>query len=55
MYPSYAQMLRQLAQDRPSAPALTFEGETWTFAQLHERSSQTANALQAAGGYLPAA
>ena len=49
MYPSYAQMLRQLAQDRPSAPALTFEGETWTFAQLHERSSQTANALQAAG------
>ena len=49
MYPSYAQMLRQLAQDQPSAPALTFEGESWTFAQLHERSSQTANALQAAG------
>ncbi|CAN1510028.1 CaiC Acyl-CoA synthetases (AMP-forming)/AMP-acid ligases II [Burkholderiaceae bacterium] len=49
MYPSYAQMLRQLAQDQPSAPALTFEGETWTFAQLHERSSQTANALQAGG------
>lgn len=49
MYPSYAQMLRQLAQDQPSAPALTFEGETWTFAQLHERSSQTANSLQAAG------
>lgn len=49
MYPSYAQILRQLAQDQPHAPALTFEGETWTFAQLHERSSQTANALQAAG------
>lgn len=49
MYPSYAQMLRQLAQDQPSAPALTFEGESWTFAQLHERSSQTANSLQAAG------
>ena len=49
MYPSYAQILRQLAQDRPHAPALTFEGETWTFAQLHQRSSQTANALKAAG------
>ncbi len=49
MSQSYAHILRQLAKDRPGAPALTFEGETWTFAQLHTRSSQTGNALKAAG------
>ena len=46
---SYAHILRQLAKERPDAPALTFSGETWTFAQLNARSSQTACALQAAG------
>jgi long-chain acyl-CoA synthetase len=46
---SYAHILRQLAKERPDAPALTFDGETWTFAQLNARSSQTANALKAAG------
>ena len=46
---SYAHILRQLAKERPDAPALTFGGETWTFAQLNARSSQTACALQAAG------
>lgn len=49
MSQSYAHILRQLANDRPDAPALTFDGETWTFAQLNARSSQTANALKAAG------
>lgn len=49
MSTSYAQIIRQLAQQRPDAPALTFGGETWTFAQLNLRSSQTACALKAAG------
>ena len=46
---SYAHILRQLAKDRPHAPALSFEGETWTFEELNARSSQTANALKSAG------
>ena len=49
MSQSYAHILRQLAKERPDAPALTFDGETWTFAQLNARSSQTANALKASG------
>ena len=49
MIQSYAHILRQLAKERPDAPALTFAGETWTFAQLNARSSQTACALRAAG------
>lgn len=49
MVQSYAHILRQLAKERPDAPALTFAGETWTFAQLNARSSQTACALKAAG------
>ena len=49
MIQSYAHILRQLAKERPDAPALTFAGETWTFAQLNARSSQTASALRAAG------
>jgi len=49
MYQSYAHILRQLAKERPDASALTFAGETWTFAQLNARSSQTACALRAAG------
>ena len=49
MIQSYAHILRQLAKERPDAPALTFAGETWTFAQLNARSTQTACALRAAG------
>jgi len=49
MNSSFANILRQLAISRGSSPALTFEDQTWSFAQLHERSSRTANALKAAG------
>lgn len=49
MTQSFAQMLRQLAHRQPDAPAITFDGETLSFGQLHERSSQTAQALKAAG------
>jgi len=49
MNSSFANILRQLAISRGSSPALTFEDQTWSFAQLHERSSRSANALKAAG------
>ena len=49
MNSSFADILRQLAISRGSSPALTFEDQTWSFAQLHERSSRTANALKAVG------
>ena len=49
MTTSFADILRQLAISRGSSPALTFEDQTWSFAQLHERSSRSANALMAAG------
>ena len=49
MTQTFAQIVRQHAKDRPQAPALTFEGVTWSFAQLNGFSSQTANALRAAG------
>ena len=40
MSTSYAQIIRQPAQQRPDAPALTFGGETWTFAQLNLRMAE---------------
>lgn len=46
---SYAQILRSHADARPGAPALTFEGRTWTFSQLHESCSRSAQALREAG------
>ena len=49
MTQTFAQIVRQHAADAPQAPALTFEGVTWSFAQLHDFSSQSANALRAAG------
>ena len=49
MNSSFADILRQLATSRGSSPALTFEDQTWSFAQLHEMSSRSANALKAAG------
>jgi len=44
-----ADIIRRHAADTPDAPALTFEGVTWSFARLHALSSQSANALRAEG------
>ena len=46
---TFAEILRDHAGERPQAAALSFEGTTWTFRELHERSSCVANALQASG------
>ena len=46
---TFAEILRDHAGERPQAAALSFEGTTWTFRELHERSSRVANALQASG------
>ena len=46
---TFAQILREHAGARPQAPALSFEGETFDFADLHARSSRAANALAALG------
>ncbi len=46
---TYAQILRQHAQQRPSAPALTFGLQHWSFVQLDEYSSRSAQALLALG------
>ena len=46
---TFAQIIREHASLRPQASALTFEGTTWTFAQLQARSSQVAQALLASG------
>jgi long-chain acyl-CoA synthetase len=46
---TFAQIIREHAQDRPEAPALSFEGSTWTFADLHRLSSRSAQALRLAG------
>jgi long-chain acyl-CoA synthetase len=49
MSSTFAEILRQHAVDTPQAPALTFGGVTWSFADLDVRSSQSAQALRAAG------
>jgi long-chain acyl-CoA synthetase len=46
---AFSSILRELALHRPDAPALTCGDETWTFADLDARSSQTAQALVAEG------
>ena len=46
---TFADVIREHAQIRPQASALSFEGVTWTFADLHARSSRAANALRAEG------
>jgi long-chain acyl-CoA synthetase len=46
---TFAQILREHARVRPDSPALTFEGRTQTFAELHASSSRAANALLASG------
>ena len=47
--PTYAQILRRHASQRPDAPALTFGERTWSFAQLHAGSSRVGQALRAEG------
>lgn len=42
---TFAQIIREHAQQRPASPALSFEGVTWSFAELHELSSRSAQAL----------
>ncbi len=51
MAPSFtlAAIVRRHAQATPSAPALTFENVTWSFAALDEKSSRSANALRELG------
>ena len=44
-----AELVRTHASQRPLLPALSFADMTWTFADLHERSSRTAQALASAG------
>ncbi len=49
MTSTFAHIIRQHAVDRPQASALTFNEVTWSFAQLDALSSQSAQALAAAG------
>ena len=44
-----ADMLSDLAHDRPEAPAVTLGDQTITFGQLDERSNRLGHALQSAG------
>ena len=46
---TFATILRDWAELRPEAPALTCDGRTWSFAELDASSSRTAQALIAAG------
>ena len=46
---SFAQVIRTHADQRPGAPALTFEGTTQSFADLHAASSRAANVLLGLG------
>ncbi|MDE3174950.1 MAG: long-chain-fatty-acid--CoA ligase [Pseudomonadota bacterium] len=46
---TFAEILREHARRTPQAPALSFEAQTLSFAQLHGRSSRAANALVALG------
>lgn len=42
-------IVRDNARDRGTAPAVTGDGRTVSYAELHERSSRVAQALLAAG------
>ena len=42
---TFAQVIREHAQTRPTSPALSFDGVTWSFADLNELSSSSAQAL----------
>ena len=48
-FSTFANVARTFARERGDAPALTFEGRTLTFAELHAASSRAANALRARG------
>jgi long-chain acyl-CoA synthetase len=43
------EMIRRLASESPTAPAVTFDGATYSFADLDQRSNRVAQALLAAG------
>lgn len=49
MSETFAKILRHNAQRRPDAAALTFEGQTQSFADLHKVSSLSANLLTSKG------
>jgi len=49
MTETFANILRRNAERRADAPALTFNGRTQSFADLHAASSQSANLLLAKG------
>jgi fatty-acyl-CoA synthase len=46
---SYASLLQRRAARSPGRPALTFEGETWTYGELAERAQACAGQLARAG------
>ena len=46
---SFGAKLKQHAQTQPDAPAVTCEGETITYGELHRRSNRIARGLQALG------
>jgi acyl-CoA synthetase (AMP-forming)/AMP-acid ligase II len=46
---TFADIIREHASIRPQAHALSFEGQTWSFAELHANSSRVANALLTEG------
>src|SRR5215469_355880 len=49
MTPSVGAYLREWAAAQPSHPALKWAGGELTYAELHQRSSRVARALEAAG------
>lgn len=48
-FETFADVLRRHARERPDAPALTFNGRTQDFAELHAASSRMANVLESRG------
>jgi bile acid-coenzyme A ligase len=46
---SYASIIKDHAEAKPNAPALTFEGTTLTWKELHQRSNRIAHAMEKRG------
>jgi len=46
---SIAARIAELAQEKPNAPALTFENDTYTWDAFHRRTNRMAHALEARG------
>jgi len=44
-----AELIREQVAEQPDRPALTFEGQTWTYREIDERASRTAQGLLALG------